>query len=332
MLLAAVVVFGLSSCLKDDNFDDGLTGHDLSTVPKVIELGYMNEPGHSKAVALDFKDLQVSPTLFFVRLAGSEVASEDITVVLDTTGAYSKVTAAGRTLLPASFYTHAVPTFTFVIPKGERQSAPVKINTNAIKFNPSTTYALYFKIKSVDKPGYNISGNFFEFTNTFGAKNKYDGIYDVDGTFSHVNPLFSGNYPRQYHLITTGANSVDVCQLINGAIVPGYLFLNNGSGSFFGSFGVSMTFDPATDKIIELHNYYGDPTKALTAVGNPALGSGPTLYANSSNGRRAVIDPTGVNSYNAGVVKVIYQMIQPSVNANGPAAIINETMTYNGPR
>lgn len=259
-LFAAVAIFSLASCLKDDKFDDNITGHDLSDVPKIIEIGFINEPVHEKSTALDFVNTPVDATLFFVRLAANEVATEDITVTLDSTGAYSKIVAAHPTykVLPGAFYTYGVPTFKVVIPKGERQSAPFKITTNASRFDPSTTYALYFKIVSVDKPGYIISGNFGEFISILSAKNSYDGIYQV--VSGYVQRYSAPGVPTTDALNGPLAGNRDVYLITLGAYSNSINFLEwSGGGGIGGIDNLRLTVDPVTNLV------------TVTSLGNATL-------------------------------------------------------------
>ena len=340
--LVAFVTLGLGSCLKDKDFDNDKVGLNLEDAPKVIELAQALNNANGRTVGLAYVDQFVTPEFITVRLASKDPATEDIKVTLDTTGtqafitAYNTANGTSIEKLPNSFYT--LPDGLVVtIPKGARE-ASFKIRTNAIQFNTSITYALYFTILSVDKPGYVISGNFNKYFTQVGAKNKYDGKYSVTGTFLDLtNATFTGNYPFQYQLVTTGANSVDVKQIINSSLDPGYLFLANGAGSFFGNFGISIIFDPVTDQILEVRNYYGVTSNAATQVGTPSAGSGAPLYA-ASNSRRAVLDPTGINTYdpNTKIVNIKYTMLQPSLASTAPfggvRARFSEIMTYTGPR
>jgi hypothetical protein len=203
---------------------------------------------------------------------------------------------------------------------------------DATVLDPSTTYGLAFKITSVDADG--KIGEAKSCIMTIGAKNKYDGVYTITGSFLDVtNATFVGRYPLEYSLVTTGPSSVDVKMLVNGSLDPAYLFTAGASGSFFGNWGLTMTFNPVTDQIADLHNYYGDPSKAATAVGTPSAGSGAPLYS-AANTRRAVTDPSGVNAFSASkVVNIKYFMIQPSSAAGAaPRCYFNETWTYKGPR
>ena len=227
-------------------------------------------------------------------------------------------------------------TYTLEFAPGELAKEIVITVTNPFAdLDPNVTYALAFKIASVTVAGGSANIGFSKaVVAKIGAKNKYDGIYKVSGSFRDVtNANFFSNYPREYYLVTTGASSVDVCQLINGDIVPGYLFLNATSGTYYGNFGMTMTFNPSNDLIADAHNYYGDQTKAANGVGNPGNGTGPPLYA-ASNTRRIVLDPAGTNAYNASTstVDIMYHMIQPSAVPSGPRAYFAETWIYDRPR
>ncbi|MFZ1530262.1 MAG: DUF1735 domain-containing protein [Ferruginibacter sp.] len=201
---------------------------------------------------------------------------------------------------------------------------------DATLLDPSSTYGLAFTLLSNDANFVNGAGKTLIYE--IGAKNAFDGKYEVTGTFRDVaNAAFVSDYPQEWHLITTGANSVDVYNESLGTV--GYLFSNAGSGTYYGAFGLTMTFDPSTGAIADLHNYYGDPTKAATPGGNPAAGSGAPNYA-ASNGRRAVLDPSGVNAFSFSThdIDIKYWMVQPSVVAVGPRSFFAENWRYIGPR
>ena len=204
---------------------------------------------------------------------------------------------------------------------------------DATLLDPSSLYALGFTITTTDANG--VISEARSIIVEIGAKNAWDGIYMMSGTYLDVSPAgaaFSYLGDQQYSLVTAGASTCDVINDdLNGGI-PGYLFSNAGTGTYYGSFGWVISFNPASNAISDLHNYYGDPTKAPTVGGNPAAGSGPPNYA-SANNRRAVLDPTGVNAVQGNKDIIIkHWMIQPTVVPGGPRAFFNETWTYLGPR
>jgi hypothetical protein len=168
------------------------------------------------------------------------------------------------------------------------------------------------------------------------VKNKYDGLYDVTGSWLDIAPaaaLYTSRYPLEYQLVTTGPSSVNVCMLINGEVTPGYLFYNNGAGGYYGSWGLQCFFDPTNDAVTEVRNYYGDPSNPASGVGNPGAGTGAPTYT-SSNSRYAQLDPSGINAYDAATktVHIKYFMFQPTIIASGPRASFDETWVYTGPR
>lgn len=303
---AGSLVLGLTSCLKDKGFDDGTTGHDLSGVPKVIELAYANEVGHNKAYAFDFEDAAITQTVVNIRLAGAPAASA-VTVKLDTTGAYARLQAFNPdiVLMPASFYTMDNANLTYTIPAGETQ-IPVRINTNAIQFDPSTTYGLFFKLSTVDQSGYNLSGNYDYYIATFGAKNKYDGVYDMNSF--HNRPgyqLLIVDEPME--MVTTGGSEVAFHWPQAGGI--GHPIMSPTGISWYGAtVAPSIIFDPSTDLATSIYNTQiaagGPPIDIMTGAG------------------------AGVSRYDA-ATKTIYAYFR--YNANDARGFL-DTLVYTGPR
>lgn len=262
LILAASLVVGFSSCLKDKNYDEDKTGHNLDGVPKIIELAVEFEPGHDKALAVDFKDATIPVTFVTVRLAATEPATEDISVTLDTTFTKAQLdtfnvhNGAAVIKLPQAFYT--IPGgLTVIIPKGSRE-VKVNILTNPINYDPSTTYGLAFKLKSVNTPGYTLSKNYGEWITTIGAKNSYDGIYSViSGNVQRytagvpeppggLNGSLAGN--DDVYLVTTGANYNNIPP--SSPAVPGRLLWAFGANSAVaGIDGLRVTVDPATNLV-----------------------------------------------------------------------------------
>jgi len=202
---------------------------------------------------------------------------------------------------------------------------------NAQLLDPSRLYGLGFTITGVtadSKVSFEKS-----LVVEIGAKNPWDGVYLMSGTFTDVAfPAFTYIGDQQYSLITVSATKCVVRNDdLNGGI-PGYIFSNAGAGTYYGSFGWVISFDPSTNKVSELYNYYGDPALPATAGGNPAAGSGAPLYA-SSNGRRAVLDPSGVNAVQSNKdILIKHWMLQPSVVPTGARSFFNDRWKYLGPR
>lgn len=262
-LFALSLIVGLGSCLKDKNFDEGKTGHDITGSSKIIELAIADNLEHSQALAVDFKNENMNVTFLTVRLASTDPAPEDIKVTVDTSNtaaqlaAFNAANGANVIKLPQAFFT--IPGgLTVTIPKGARE-AKLMVLTNPINYDPSTTYGLAFRLVSVDKPGYILSANFNEWVTTIGAKNAYDGIYSVVSGFVQrytapgvpeplggLNGDLTGN-PDVY-LVTTGSNYNNIPP--SSPAVPGRLQWAFGSNSAVaGIDGLRVTVDPATNLV-----------------------------------------------------------------------------------
>ena len=324
----ALAVLG-TGCLKDKDFEDGRYG----TV--VGDARAVSFPQSRSASSITYGVVSSSTTQ---DLNGPIIAiegptqSSDVNVTLQINDAL--VTAdPDLTILPPSEYTIDL---TRTIPAGAVYDSSFRITLpNSSNLDPNLIYAIGLTIASADN-GFAVASNMRDIVLKFTVKNKYDGVYTITGSYvDNSNAGFTGRYPLEYRLVTTGPSSVDVQLLVNGSWDPAYLFSNNGAGSFYGSYGLTMTFDPATDNIAEIHNYYGDPSKALTAIGNPGAGTGAPNYA-ASNGRRATLDPTGVNNWDDSgatpVITIKHFMIQPSVVPVGPRCEFDEVWEYTGPR
>ncbi|MEO6540961.1 MAG: hypothetical protein ABIN74_08235 [Ferruginibacter sp.] len=222
--------------------------------------------------------------------------------------------------------------WTITFKPGEFSKSVYLTIPDATLLNPSSLYAIGFTILTADA-GAKISTQKSSIVE-IGAKNNWDGVYKMSGTFSDVsNAAFTYYGDQQFSLITVGASTCIVRNDdLNGGI-PGYLFLNAGTGTYYGSFGLVITFNPVTNTISDLHNYYGDPAFPPTVGGTPATGTGAPLYA-ASNTRRAVLDPSGVNAVQGKDIVLKYWLVQPSVIPAPPSirSYFSETWKYIGPR
>lgn len=325
ILLSCLVAFALlgTGCHKDEQYEAQKYGI-LNT--EVKGLGFVKSI-FSEALLADATPQKILSVEVGVSSNELPKTAINYTVVASPT-----LIPAGTTLLPASAYTFKS---TNTVPAGAVHSVFEIVLTNASLLNSNLTYGVAFTLTSADN-GYTVAQNSKVVSISINIKNKYDGVYSNMGTFrDFVNAAFTGNYPLTYRLVTTGPSSVDVQLLVNGTYAPAYLFLNNGGGTFFGSYGLTMTFNPAAGDIIsDLHNYYGDPSKPATAIGDPSLGTGAPNFA-SANTRRAVLDPTGINKYDNAtkVIKIKHFIIQSNQSTGpNPRSALNETWTYTGPR
>jgi hypothetical protein len=239
-------------------------------------------------------------------------------------------------------------TWTFKFKNGDFAKQIYITIPNAQVLNPSALYGLGFTITSVSADG-KISTQ-KSLVVEIGAKNNWDGIYAVTGPMIDVavptltqwndnnattptgDPFAAANGGAwEAHLITTGGTE---CIVLDNTIwgTIGHPILSSGGHSGYGGVGIVINFDPATNRISRIHNFYGDPTRGgPTALGNPQTGSGPPLYA-ASNTRRLELDPSGVNAVQGNRdILIKYFMYHPSVIA-GVRTYFNELWKYIGPR
>ncbi len=326
--LGVAMTIAFSSCLKDKGFDNGEYGIQVIE-KKAVSLPQAINGTINVALLSSDVPLVLSGPIFALETTGAQSSDVNVQFALKP----ELVDAdPDLTLLPASAYT---TNLSGTIKAGQLLDTLDIILSRSSDLDPNLTYGLGLELVSASN-GFQIASNMKQVLIKISVKNKYDGVYEVTGSFRDVSAAganFTSRYPLEYQLVTTGPSSVNVCMLINGEITPGYLFNNNGAGSFYGNFGSQVTFDPATNLISDMHNYYGDPANAASGIGNPALGSGAPNFA-ASNGRRITLDPSGVNAYDDAtrIIRVKYFMLQPSVVPVGARAFFDETWTYIGPR
>lgn len=328
--MIGVVALGslLSSCL-----DDKTQALDPSLSTNVVE--FKNPAGFSSPFgskyALYTQAFDVAPENSYpitVSYSGAQVAPEDITVTIGVDAAAltqyngeraaeaAKAGGAAPTpydLIPPTLYT--LPA-TVVIPKGQR-TATVDLKFKSVNFDFTKLYALPVQIRSISSG--TISGNFGTILINVNAKNKYDGVYSSKGTmvdvtnanFKHITQL--AGETLEYTLETVSATKCVVIDREYGVNAPAHIFYTGTGASFFGNFGAILEFDPTTNKVIGVTNFYGQPGPA------PALRSG-------------VLDPTGVNTYNptTKTIRVKYSMRQPNVIVAPPNIRVtwDEELTY----
>ncbi|MBU3713451.1 MAG: DUF1735 domain-containing protein [Ferruginibacter sp.] len=324
--LTALIGISLTGCLKDKGFDNGDYG------VQVIE---------KKAVALP-----QAGTLTFAIFSSDE--SQIINAPTFSAESINKPTTdinvkfklkpelvdadPDLTLLPADEYSINLDGKIAAGQIVDTLQLEIKKSSN---LDPNKIYALGLELVSADN-GYQVAANLKEVLIKIVIKNKYDGVYKVTGTYQDVAPVganYTARYPLYYFLVTTGPSSVDVYLLVNGEFVPAYLFNTPDGPSYYGRWGLQAFFDPATDAVSEIRNYYGDPANPSNFVGDPSGGTGAPDYI-SSNTRKAELDPTGINAYDAASkkIRVKYFMIQPSVVPSGPRGFFDETWEFLEPR
>ena len=315
ILVIACAVSLLVSCKRDELKQGPNNETTLIKLPQASEEKF--------AHALDFKPGLTDLQLLDVRRdIPNEAELQKTTVVIiknnpTLVADYNAAHGTSYIPLPAAAYTIDAGNpfngtdWTVTFNPGEF-AKPIKIKLDPTKLDLSQQYALGFTI--TDGGGATISNVLNNAIIEVGVKNRYDGQYRVTGTMTDIAaPTITGYFPQDVDLITTGASSVLMVPHDLG--IPGHLILSGTSLSYYGSFGPVFTFDLATDKVISVTNYYGQP---------------------ASNTRSAEIDPSGVNKFNAAThdIDVKYFMKQPSSVATPPniRVFFDENFEYLGPR
>jgi hypothetical protein len=308
LLLLAVIV---TSCVKEDDEVEY-----ESSRPTIVRLKDAENEITQKArdvlptidefVLLDLRRDATKPSDM------SQPLTLKITKDFSLVSAYN--TAHGTTFveLPAANYTITEDLSNITFAPGESVKT-VKIRVNKAGLDLSTQYALGFKITEVGS-GAEISSAYKEAIYAIGIKNKYDGTYSVAGTMVDIAaPTLTAYSPQEIDLVTDGPSRVIGIPRQLG--IPGILILSGGSLSYYGSFGLVINFDPVTDAVTSVVNYYGQP---------------------AGNTRSAMLDDTGINKYDAATktMDLKFFMLQPNTVTTPPyiRTSFDQKWTYIGPR
>ncbi len=212
-------------------------------------------------------------------------------------------------LLPSNLYT--IASLDVPIKKG-KLDGDLGIVFNSAAMSLTAKYCLPLSIASVSGDSRAVvSDNFKSILLYIQLKNKYDGLYKMTGTMVDVaNAALTGYSPWKTALVTNGASQVILYDNDAGFVIR-HLILNGGGLSSYGTFGVVINFDPATDAVTSVFNY----------------------FAPAANTRQARLDPSGINKWDAATktLKIKYFMDQPSLGLT-PRTSFNETYTYTGSR
>ena len=271
-------------------------GNSGGTYVKLLESG-------EKVLAFDAVGTPQTADLLDVRKdANSEAAlntATNVVVSLDQAylDAYNAENGSAFEILPSEFFTTSPAltgsSYNLAFAAGEFAKPITFTLTDATMLDFSKQYALPFTITSVDAGG-NISSSKSLFVKVL-VKNAWDGAYEVTGSMVDANPANSGFFPFDYHLITSGANTVDG---FSPYFADYFLQINDGEGAY-GSFSPIFEFDPETNKVVAVTNIYGQP---------------------AGNTRSAQLDPDGENYYDpeTKTIKVKFFMLQPSYIPTAP--------------
>lgn len=309
-----LVAMGFTSCVKDYLAVDPAQSN---SVVEFANTGSIVSGGNAAYVRFssDLGVLNLNDSATFnvnVSYSGADAAPQDITVQLavDTAALrqYNESDGGNYVAPPTAIY--HFPS-SVVIKKGTHQTQ-VKVTVIAnSSYDFNVNYGLPLSISSVSSGI--ISGNFGKAIYSFSARNKYDGVYTMDGTMVDItNSAFTGWYPIDMDLITYSGNSIALWDPQYSSTY-GHPFLNGTSKSYYGTFSPVFYFDN-NGNVTSVVNYYGQ-------------GAG-------ANKRSGALDPTGINkiTFNAnGSVKsfsVSYWMVQGTSNRTH----FVETFTYKGAR
>lgn len=316
LLVGFLLTLGISSCVKDSAPELGTRGN---TIIKFND-------GPTKALFYSPFTNVKEVTLFTFRRDANSAADlqnpVEITLAEDAT-----LIPAGYTDLPSTMYTLvADPSITVASGKvtlrfaaGEfSKSLKIRLN-GALWTNLSNKYGKYYKV--FDAATKQVAAGQATMTITMSIKNAWDGVYEVTGTqtdvvnpaLTNINDYLGADGPMQFELRTVSA---DVNQAYDNFFFGGvYKPIFTGTGySQYGSFSPVFQFNAATNKVIAVTNYYGQP---------------------ASNGRFAQLDPAGINEYDPATktMRVSYFMFQPSfVALPNPRVSFTEVWKYIGER
>jgi hypothetical protein len=310
-LILAFIALTLHSCLKER---DQVLNPD--NVNSVVEFGSVVTPSHAatdsfRVYALSYNISPLDTVELVINYAGYNAAPKDIVVSLALNNQllanYNKVKGTSYSLLPSAVYT--LPSSVTIKQGAKSTKLLIPIKVDQISLNG--TFVLPLQI--TDASGETISRNFGSSIFIIAPKNKYDGQYEVTGTYIDLAAPVANTarYPKTINLVTQSANSNGYFDInLNGGLY-GYTFFASGSGSYYGNFAAVFIFDDNGN--VGVTNYYGQ--------------------TNSSN-RAVFIDPTGVNKITFGSnglplkMEVSYFMNQAGVRR----LEIKEMFTYKGPR
>lgn len=321
MLMSAVLV---TSCLEDET-----APLDPSRSQNVIEFFDPSVPSSPAGAIYPAwtTAFSVSPEAQFeqvISYSGPNPNDKDINLTLeidpialeDFNEQMAALGSSTYEVLPAENY--SIPSMNVTIPKGQtRITIPITVYPD--QFDLSRSFAIPLRIASASSGI--ISAHYSVAILATVVKNKYDGIYTVEGSMVDVtNADFAGIYPKTVELRTVDGTTVNYYD--RGEALAGHLFLNKatGGGTYWGGFLAQFKFDGVAGT-----------TNEIVSVVN-ALGQG-------NNNRSGKLDPAAdakhVFTFEADgttpkTMEVWYIMRQE--NTSTDRAFWKETYTYVGPR
>ncbi len=326
VVLAGVAIF--ASCKKSDKVNG--VGDSGNTIVKVMNGGTQMEPGLNKN-AIDFVATPQTVTAADLRrdIPNNAELNKKMTItVSDDTAAfrmYNDVLVAGGgsplERLPDSWYTINTPltggeggNYTITLESGDFAKSITVTVPDATVLDPATSYGLAFTITSADA-GSKLSAEHRTVIMTLGAKNPYDGVYNLHGKFYH--PTSAPTYPWyeiEVEMWTVSANAVKMFSPDFGGFYHPW-----STGSAITAFSAQeprYTIDVATNAVVVDNSY-------VPAASIYSMGKG--------------FDNAGYNSHYDPLSKTIFANFGYNLGAGGtflPASsrMWVDTLNYLGPR
>jgi hypothetical protein len=259
VLLAAVLITG-TGCLKDKGFEDQKYGIQVSETKAVALIQTASSP---LMTSITGQDAPVTIDGPVVTLETPNRAPGDVKLKLAYDDAL--VTAAGFEPLPAGSYS---TTLDVTIPKDSLFVDDLVVTIeNSDQLDPDKIYGIGFRIASAEG-GYQVAKNMSTVVIGIAIKNKYDGIYQLDGAFYH--PTSSPGYDPftiEVELHTTSPNAVKL--YVPGHDLDGYYGpgMFGGELSAFGAQEPEITIDPAINTATVQNGFDGAVTFYTMAPG-----------------------------------------------------------------
>jgi len=310
LIIVVGLVVMLAGCVKHDDYYKNVDGGDPNRkqIVKLVGTTDIIQIARDVNPAIDSFDV-----IEIAREPNSNAdLNQPLTVKLQLKPSliddYNNANGTSFVPLPDSAYTILGDLNNITFKAGEAIKE-IRIRLDKSKLDLSEQYALGFNLVSVGT-GAVINSSLSNGLYSIGVKNQYDGHYQVTGNMvDAVNAALTGNYPMDAYLVTAGPNSV---YLVDNAIGGVYhSILNNGSLSYYGSFGIEIFFDPSGNgKVTSVINVYGQP---------------------AGNGRSAQLAADGTNQFNVATknMDIKYLMLQPGTTVR---TTFDEHFKYLGPR
>jgi hypothetical protein len=280
-------MFALTGCLKDDDFGPkyGI---------RIDENKAVAFPQAAKSpvtVGITGQAAPLTVTGPLITLEGSSRPTTDVKVRLQYDSAAAR--RMGLVPLPAGSYT--LSTLEPVIPAGKDTIGNLRLTvTNTHLLDPNIKYGVGFTIVGVDG-GYKIAENMKTMVIGFTIKNKYDGVYRLQGY--HNRSPYTFPYDVEIHLVTNGPNEV-YFYWPEVRSIGHPIGVSATSTSWYGdAIAPSIVFDPVTNMVTDVYNLTpGTVITMFTGAGsrvskwNPATRAITVDWNYANNPLRAFFD------------------------------------------